>query len=517
MKKKYILFAALIAAVGLSSCDMEKYPYSSIEESQYMQTLNDFAMSRIGLYSNYPGLTTGGYILTAEFQCDDFMASANYSNSYGSQYRWDFQPSDGNIESHWASYYSTIARCNYYLDAVNKVNAGGVAGLSDADIATINAYAGEAYFTRAYCYYQLATLFCSPYDASTADNTYGLPLQLTYNPTSDASQYLGRSSLKETFDQIQSDLENAATYVDESKTVNTENQNTVNYISQDVVKAMRARVALYIKDYQNAINYSTGLIAEGKYALINDATQFRDMWVHDMGSEVIWQIYMNKDAYGSPTGVSFWGQHQPDVTTQSMDFIPSQALLNLYDANDIRFSAYFTPFQFNASSGASGMIYVFDKYPGNPDLQPEISTNDWYTNKSKPFRIAEQYLIAAEAYCEQGDIATGTQYLNQLKANRIANYTNQNYPSANELRTAIYEERRKELTCEGFRFTDLKRWNMGINRNNDYQDANLVLQPGNSQTTALVKEANDYRFVWPIPKTETDVNPQIKGQQNPGY
>ena len=516
MKNKYIIFAALLATVGLSSCDMEKYPYDAIEESQYMQKLSDYTSARVGLYSKFPQMTTGDYILTSEFQCDDFLASANYTNTYGSQYRWDFQPSDTYIENYWKEYYNIISRCNYYIDSYAKVEDGSVQ-MDEADVAVANAYVGEAYFIRAYCYFQLATQFCQPYDASTAESNMGLPLQLVYNPTSDASQYVGRSSLKATFDQILSDLNEATTRVDASLTVNTANQALVNYITQDVVTAFKSRLALYMKDYGTAITCATSLISSNQYPLISDATTFRDMWVHDMGSEVIWQIYMNKDAYGSPTGSSFWGQHQPDVTTQSMDFIPAQSLLDLYAANDIRFDAFYEPFVFNASSGASGDIYVFDKYPGNPDLQPEISTNDWYTNKSKPFRISEQYLIAAEAYCESNDVTNGASYLNQLRASRIAGYTNQNFAAASDLRTAIRNERRKELVGEGFRFVDLKRWGLGVDRGNSYQDANLVLQPGNAQTTALVREAGDYRFVWPIPKTEIDVNPQISNQQNPGY
>lgn len=33
----------------------------------------------------------------------------------------------------------------------------------------------------------------------------------------------------------------------------------------------------------------------------------------------------------------------------------------------------------------------------------------------------------------------------------------------------------------------------------------------------LKYDADDYRFVWPIPKDEIDSNPQLKNQQNPGY
>ena len=211
MKKKHILFATLLAVAGLTSCDMEKYPYNAVEESQYMTTVNDFEQARIGLYSNYRAITTGGYVLLPDIQCDDFNAVAGFSNTYGNHQRWDFQTTDGNIESVWSAYYSTIARCNYYLDSYNRVVAGEVLpDISDADMATISTYAAEAYFTRAFCYYMLTTYFCQAYDPNTAESALGLPLQLTYSPTSDASRYPGRSSLKATFDQINSDLKNAS-------------------------------------------------------------------------------------------------------------------------------------------------------------------------------------------------------------------------------------------------------------------------------------------------------------------
>ena len=156
-------------------------------------------------------------------------------------------------------------------------------------------------------------------------------------------------------------------------------------------------------------------------------------------------------------------------------------------------------------------------FPYTTLFRSVVSVDNHYTNKSKPFRISEQYLIAAEAYVGNNDIVNGAKYLNLLRASRLVDYVDVTYNSPNTLLADIQDERHKELVGEGFRLTDLKRWGLGVNREDATQDAALVLLPGGTNTTALTKTADDFRMVWPIPKSETDVNPQIKGQQNPGY
>jgi hypothetical protein len=520
MKKIYILLILWVFVAGLISCDMDKLPYHSVETSQYMTKASDFASARVGLYSPYRGMTTGAYLLMSEFQGDDFNAVTGFSNAYGNQYRWDFQPTDGNMESIWGNYYSHISRCNYFIDSYKKIEEAETSNITEAEMITIQAYVGEAYFTRAYDYFQLSCFFCKTYEPSTAENDWGLPLQLIYNPTPFNNTYPGRSSMKQTYEQILSDLTQAAQMVDVSKTVET-NKTAINYISQDVVKAMQARVALQMKDYPTAIRLSTELINSGKYPLTSvgdDGLAFREMWVTDVSTENIWQIFMSKDELGSPTGSLFWGARKSNLEEQLMDYIPSQKLLNLYDAaNDIRFSAFFAPFTLNTSTGASGDIYVFDKYPGNPALSSVVNIDNYYVNMSKPFRISEQYLIAAEAYAASNDLIQGEFYLNELRKNRIIDYTDVEFSSIEELMVNVQDERHKELVGEGFRITDLKRWGLAMERGDEPQDPTLVLFPGGSNTTALRKEAGDYRFVWPIPKAEMDVNPQLKGQQNSGY
>lgn len=61
---------------------------------------------------------------------------------------------------------------------------------------------------------------------------------------------------------------------------------------------------------------------------------------------------------------------------------------------------------------------------------------------------------------------------------------------------------------EGFRLSDLKRWNMGFER-----DAQLSTVEGNNE---LEIEAGDYRFVWPIPNHEIEA-PGSQVVQNDGY
>ena len=299
--KKYYIGLALICAAGLAttSCDMDKYPESSIEESKYLQTVGDFENIKIGLYSQFRGLTTGSFILSQEIQCDDFNATNGFSNAYGGMYRWEFQTTEETMESFWGNYYGAIARCNYVIDGYEKVLKGSIPNLEEEDLATISQIAGEAYFARAFSYYTLSLYFCKDYDPATADKDYGLPLQLTYNPTSDASYYPGRSSMKETYEQINADINKAA------ELIKTEGEQSCYYASVDAVKALRARVALQMDDYATASKNAVEVISTGTYPLIEDADEYKEVWWHDAGTETIWQIVMNENELGAKTGNLF--------------------------------------------------------------------------------------------------------------------------------------------------------------------------------------------------------------------
>jgi hypothetical protein len=193
--------------------------------------------------------------------------------------------------------------------------------------------------------------------------------------------------------------------------------------------------------------------------------------------------------------------------------MPEQWIIDEFTSDDIRFQTWFkkTPVVFGT---LNSNLYIFTKFPGNPELMPgeTIST---YLNKVKPFRIAEQYLIAAEAYAASGDAVNANKYLNALRKKRLESHSERNY-SGEELMTQIKKERVKELFGEGFRLKDLKRWNKGFARS-AAQDDQIINNAGSTLTEFLSKSADDPFFLWPIPQSEIDSNPQIRGQQNPGY
>lgn len=502
MKRKYILIVFLSMLLGFNSCDMDKYPYDAIPSEKALQNLNDCQGRRVALYSQLKGMFTGSYVIATEFQTDLYHATVGFTNNFGPMYTWSFQTSEDVCETQWFAYYGVIANTNYLIGGIEKLLNDPT--ISDADKDEMRVYYGEAHLIRAFCYYELATKFCQDYEPETANTAMGVMLVTKYEPTSVSSKYPGRSSLAETYKRITDDIETATNNITLSGASNSV------YLSQDVIKAFAARVALAMHDWTTAINNATDLINSGRYPLISDADEYADLWIHDAGSENIFVTAMSLSDLGNATGTRFIDDNGQGPKP---DYVPEQWVIDLYDqVNDIRFGAYFQEKEVVIEAVATDDLFLLYKFPGNPDLQKNNTSN--YVNKGKAFRIAEMYLIAAEAYAEKGGgEVEASKILNDLKEKRITNWSRQNYTGSG-LKSEIRNERTRELIGEGFRLSDLKRWKLGVTRGVGQNPA--MTFPGSTHGS-LSKEANDYRFLWPIPKSEIDVNPQIRNQQNPGY
>ena len=117
----------------------------------------------------------------------------------------------------------------------------------------------------------------------------------------------------------------------------------------------------------------------------------------------------------------------------------------------------------------------------------------------KPLRLAEQYLIRAEAYCRQANprVDLAQKDLEALRATRFQSGGVINLTGNWETDVKTFsEERVRELYMEGFRLQDLKRWGLGFERT----PQSCTQDEGNN----LRIEAGDPLFVWPIPQHELE-------------
>lgn len=490
MKHTYNIFikaAAVLAAVfTLSSC-LEKYPKDYILYEDAMTSLNGAEQIVTGIYTAYmsSGLYSGYLTLLPDIQSDLVMAVEGNSNTYGEIYQWTFRPTNREIESIYAGLYTVIGRCNSYLDQVEALRNTLV---SDADIKTLDQYTGEVYCARGLAYAELIKCFCEAYDES--KEQLGVVLRTSYSKEEPVS----RASLKDSYQRAIDDLEKAEEMLEEEG-----NAYNAAYFTQAAAQAVRARVALYMGDWQTAVDYSTKLIgndtfdlALASYTVTSDGMSEVDyLWHYDSGYEVIWRIGYTSTSYGGALGQSFLSFNN-DYTYYYPDYVPTQASLNLYKSGDARYNAYFAELTTGYSHQLSWPLLI--KYYGNRELM--ASYYIYHVNMPKPIRLAEQYLIRAEAYCELGKYGPASTDLSKLRNARYTNSGGTISVDADTWATVIDEERVRELYMEGFRLNDLKRWGKGFERTTQ---ANVQ-----AEGSRLRVEPNDPRFVWPIPKHEIE-------------
>lgn len=508
---KYILLAST-ALLTLGACSLDKEPYNAIPDTQALQSANDYSNMRISLYSPLRGMNSGDVEVMQDLMGDNFNAVVGFSNTYGDLYTWTTDYNSGYYSGIYSSNESLMNRANFIIDNTTPESVRAILDASEdaaTDSATIYKVLGEAYFMRAYALYNLAVGFCADYDASTADNANtGVSYSLKYQPSSVAASYPARTTLNETYNQIASDLNEAKKYITTSGEAGSA------YVNKDIITALEARIALSKDDYATAAAKAVEVINTGNYELASDAETITSIWHEDLNMESIWQLPVpNVNELPSTTGSHFL----PYTAESAPDYIASGNLLRLFSNNDNRIQAYFTVATVNTTSGASARALLVNKYPDHGGVWAALGRGESVRFMSEPkvIRIAEMYLIAAEAYARLNNVTDGQKYLNELETARISNYTERQFASADGLLQEVKNERRREMLCEGTYIYDLKRWHDGFNRDNNVQNMDLCLFPNMTTSTALSRPADYYGFTFPIPKHEIDSNPQVK--QNPGY
>lgn len=498
MKKIYNsilkMTAVIAAAFSLSSC-LEKLPGDYIPEGEAMKTLSDAEQILTGIYTAYmSGALYSGYLtLCPDIQTDLVYAVNGNTNTYGTIWQWDIRSTNSEVEAVYAGLYRVIGRCNFYLDLVEDLRASLT---DDEEIQYLDYYTGEVYCARALAYSELLKCFCKAYDPATAANELGVVLADTYFGQKPAK----RASLKESYEFVLSDLKKAQELLDEKN-----DGFDAPYFTKASAHAINARVALYMQDWDAAVEQSTILIDSDAFALASakgyvtgTQTYLDYLWTNDTSYENIWRIGYTATSYGGAQGSVFLN-FTTDYYYYYPDYVPAQWVLDLYGSGDGRYNAYFATLQTGYAHQLTWPLLV--KYYGNESLMANLI---YHVNMPKPLRLAEQYLIRAEAYCEKGNYNLASADLTALRESRYTSGGSISVNASNWLAT-ISDERVRELYMEGFRLHDLKRWGQGFQRTPQSQTQ--------SEGSSMKVEAGNPLFVWPIPNHEL-VSPGSQIQPN---
>jgi len=465
MKYNKFLFLMAAAVIGISSCkkELDQQPTDVFSEANAFLTIDDVQLGANEAYGRFGAYANNMYV--SALVSDEAKLGADNSGQGALTYRYQYasdNTSGGDVISAWGNYYTVIDQVNRVLPKISTVTAA-----ADQEPRR-NILKGQMLALRAVCHFNLLQMYCKNYDPA---DSRGVPVMLTSNPLAKPA----RNTMGEVMTQIEADLTEAKNLLPAV----TPGDFTDTVMNRVNVAAFQARVALYKKDYDNAITYATEVITSGIRPLAS-GNQYAAIWTDDADNEVLFRI---RFATSTAIGGLF------TTTGGNVYIAPSDKLIGSYANNDVRLSSFI-------GTNGAGNKYVNKFYN---------SSRGGRVVDMKVCRMAEIYLIRAEANARKAspDIAAGAADLNTLRSNRIPGYTNATFPSATSLIDAVMAERFKELAFEGFRFWDLKRNNMSVDRlSSDASAEWQTLSSGN------------YRFVLPIPNGELLANPNIVQNDN---
>ncbi|MGC4129992.1 MAG: RagB/SusD family nutrient uptake outer membrane protein [Bergeyella sp.] len=485
MKNK-IFLSGIIAIAGLfSSCSddflQENYsdPILISYDENTIKTNDDLQKFIRGLYSRFGTSSfSGDYFTYQELTGDLGFVSIKNSGYFVNTNAENHLVVDGGASSGiWASLYNTIANANLILAYEGKVPDADEEGV----VASKTLFA-HAKVIRAYNYLALLELFSPNYGEG--DQSLGVPYPVTY----DIEAQLPRETVPNVINNIIADLTSSlADFEADGYSAIYSNNNSFN---SDAIKLLLARAYLYKKDYANAIAYADQVISLGGELVGGTGntgnTTFSTIFtlLGETNQEILFQIEENSVIPSNNNIQTYWG-----ISGSYKQNFLAYDFWNSFPTTDVRKSNT-AWYQNNATT-----------YPDDPK---PINVKK-YLNGPRDvvmLRKTEAFFIKAEAQYHSDPAAAFTTLKNWIVTHRDPGYTKS--LTGTDVLDEILRHKGFEFFLEGTRFTDLKRNNKAI----------VKVQTANGVSIGGIP-VGDKRFIWPIPLSEMQTNPNIK--QAPGY
>ena len=328
----------------------------------------------------------------------------------------------------WSGEYQKIFNANLVLNNLDE--------LTDVNDDEKNEYAAQAHMLRAMAMWSLVNTYCLPYSAENA-SSLGLPLK----QTTSYEENMTRATLQQTYDFILADLDEAA------NTVNTTiAKNKRWWVSRPAVEAMKARVYLFMQDYDKAATHAAEAL-KCSDAQLDDYNQlgYRVAQV-SLDGEVKDVNYSELYRYGDNQVANYKENYLSEYFKGEYALIPSEELLSIYDQDhDLRFKQFFNKYAlWEQGIGGFGDDILYHKFRDMIQAGPTVP---------------EMLLTEAEALARQGKWQEAMPLVNQLRKARISHDADAIDLSATNQEEAvkvILEERHREMPFV-MRWWDVRR------------------------------------------------------------
>jgi hypothetical protein len=421
-----------------------------------------------------------------------------------------FDSQNSFIKTVWEAYYSGLHKCNLTLSSLDNLAINENVA---SDVARRDAVIGVVYFFRAYFHLQLVQRW---------DNIV-LADHLFSNP----KEVIKLASKEDVYNLITDDLLKAIPLLPEASSY----MNERGHITKGVARMLLSKAYMDINEWAKAAEMADAVTKDPAYELVPLDQVFSV--AHQDNKEIIlsWQFIKGEATYSTERICTRWEPLYDRVQGVKRSFknggrpyarlTPTEYYWSLFDKSDKRLNAWHTLYYVYDTSNATdealppgvalGDTVKADNFKTVNGYGPEAftpTTNKWYEDGSRgraigdadgyrniiQFRLAEAYMIAAEAYYRSGNISAGLPFINALR-NRagVAEFTT----ITDDI---ILDEQARELGEEGNRFEMLKRLGILHDRVVRYNESGISMQP--------------FHVRWPIPYGFQHLT---KVLQNEGY
>ena len=506
----------MLVSWSLTSCNLDEPTYAKTTSKNFYKTQSQVEEALTGAYLQLR-TTWNEYALNFYFVGDCSTDDALKGSSDGDRaevmelQNFTVYTTNGEVGRRWEILYRLINRCNEVI---------AYAPTATGDKTLLKRYENEAKALRAFGYYSLVTTFG------------GVPL-LTQPMTPTEILKVPRASKEDIYAQIIQDLTDASELPAKKEYSEAEQY----HATRGFAKTMLAKTYMFLGDYVNAEKVLHDIVeVDGDYALLPD---YGMNWrkEYENSSESVFELpnKIQDKSIATGTNVPHYFTSRDVTGYQGYGFhVPTTDLFNAFDKDDPRQTYVFT---------RTGDRYIGDAQPqdnhqsatGFHDYKMTVPTADkqgydvWMISYNiRMIRYADVLLLYAEALNENGKPQEALHYLNMIRQRArntspmdprkdmqayVPPTTSASLPditttNKDELRRAIWHERRVELAMEGWRRDDLMRQH----RFGEVMRAYAAKY--NVQQGRAFDDNRDYLL--PIPQGEIDKSNNVL-TQNPGY